>query len=38
MSYDFIKTEKRGHILLVTMNRPEVYNAIHVDMHSEMAE
>lgn len=38
MSYDFIKVEKRGHILLVTMNRPEVYNAVHADMHHEMAE
>ena len=38
MSYEFIKTEKRGHILLVTMNRPEVYNAVHVDMHNEMAD
>ncbi len=37
MSYDFITTETRGHILLVTMNRPEVYNAVHVDMHHEMA-
>jgi crotonobetainyl-CoA hydratase len=38
MSYDHITTEKRGHILLVTMNRPEVYNAVHVDMHNEMAD
>lgn len=38
MSYQFITTEKRGHILLVTMNRPEVYNAVHVDMHNEMAD
>jgi len=37
MSYDFITTEKRGHTLVVTMNRPEVYNAVHVDMHNEMA-
>ncbi|MGB5863205.1 MAG: enoyl-CoA hydratase-related protein [Sulfitobacter sp.] len=37
MSYDFITTEKRGHILIVTMNRPDVYNAVHVDMHNEMA-
>lgn len=37
MSYDFITTEKRGHILVVTMNRPDVYNAMHVDMHNEMA-
>lgn len=38
MSYDFIKTETKGHVLVVTMNRPEVYNAVHVDMHNEMAD
>ena len=38
MSYEFIKTEVRGNILLVTMNRPEVYNAVHVEMHNEMAD
>jgi len=38
MSFDFIKTEKKGHILVVTMNRPDVYNAVHVDMHHEMAQ
>ncbi|QUJ78292.1 enoyl-CoA hydratase/isomerase family protein [Sulfitobacter albidus] len=37
MSYDFITTEKHGHILKVTMNRPDVYNAVHADMHHEMA-
>lgn len=37
MAYEFIKTETRGHILLVTMNRPEVYNAVHAAMHEEMA-
>ena len=37
MSYRFITTETCGHILTVTMNRPEVYNAMHVDMHREMA-
>lgn len=37
MAYEFIKTETRGHILLVTMNRPEVYNAVHLPMHEEMA-
>ena len=36
MSYEFITTEKRGHILLVTMNRPEVYNAMHGPMHHEL--
>ncbi len=38
MSYEFIKTEKKGHILVVTMNRPDVYNAVHVDMHNEMSQ
>lgn len=38
MAYEFITTEQRGHILLVTMNRPEVYNAVHPPMHWEMAE
>ncbi len=37
MSYEFITTEKKGHILVVTMNRPDVYNAVHIDMHNEMA-
>ena len=37
MSYEYITAEKKGHILLVTMNRPDVYNAVHVDMHNEMA-
>ncbi len=38
MSYEFIKTEKKGHILVVTMNRPDVYNAVHADMHHELAD
>ena len=38
MSYEFIATERRGHVLVVTMNRPDVYNAIHLDMHIEMAQ
>jgi enoyl-CoA hydratase/carnithine racemase len=38
MSYEFIKTEKKGHILIVTMNRPEVYNAVHAEMHQEMSD
>ncbi|MEP5152859.1 enoyl-CoA hydratase-related protein [Planktotalea sp.] len=38
MSYEYITTEKKGHILVVTMNRPDVYNAVHVDMHNEMAD
>ena len=38
MSYAHITTETRGHVLLVTMNRPEVYNAVHAEMHHEMAD
>ncbi|WP_069300037.1 enoyl-CoA hydratase-related protein [Neptunicoccus sediminis] len=38
MAYEFITTEKRGNVLLVTMNRPEVYNAIHGPMHDEMSK
>jgi len=37
MQYDFLTTERRGNILIVTMNRPEVYNAVHPPMHTEMA-
>jgi len=33
---EFVTTEKRGNVLLVTMNRPEVYNAMHAPMHNEM--
>lgn len=38
MGYEFIRTERIGHILRVTMNRPEVYNAVHLPMHEEMAD
>lgn len=34
---DFITTERVGNILVVTMNRPEVYNAVHAPMHHEMS-
>lgn len=37
MSYQFIKAERQGNILVVTMNRPEVYNAMHAPMHHEMS-
>ena len=38
MSYEFIKTETQGNVLIVTMNRPEVYNAVHAEMHQEMSD
>jgi crotonobetainyl-CoA hydratase len=29
MSYEFIEVEKRGHLTIVTINRPNVLNALH---------
>lgn len=37
MAYEFVTTERRGPILIVTMNRPDVYNAVHSPMHHEMS-
>lgn len=37
MSYEFVSTQRDGHILIVTMNRPNVYNAMHAPMHNEMS-
>ncbi|ASK35479.1 enoyl-CoA hydratase [Alcanivorax sp. N3-2A] len=37
MSEQFVTTERHGPILLVTMNRPDVYNAVHAPMHQEMS-
>lgn len=37
MSYEFVSTERQGPILIVTMNRPEVHNAMHAPMHHEMS-
>ena len=37
MSHKFIKTERNGHILSVTLNRPAVHNAVHGPMHHELA-
>lgn len=38
MRYEFVKTERDGHILVVTMNRPEVHNAVHAPMHNELSQ
>jgi enoyl-CoA hydratase len=36
--YQYLRTERQPHgVLLVTLNRPEVLNAAHEDMHTEMA-
>jgi len=36
MSYEFIEVEKKGHITIVTINRPEVMNALHPPACKEM--
>ncbi|MGE5263715.1 MAG: enoyl-CoA hydratase-related protein [Acidobacteriota bacterium] len=36
MSYEFIKVEKKGHVTFVTINRPEVMNALHPPASQEM--
>lgn len=37
MSYEFITLEKKDHLTILTMNRPEVYNAIHPMLSREMS-
>jgi crotonobetainyl-CoA hydratase len=36
--YQFITVERGGPLTIVTMNRPEVMNALHAPMHHEMAQ
>ena len=36
MSYQFLDVTTQGHITRITMNRPEVLNALHPAMHDEM--
>ncbi len=38
MSFEFVTTQRRGNVLMVTLNRPEVYNAVHPPMHNELAQ
>ena len=38
MSYQYIIYEKKGHIAYVTINRPEVMNALHYDTSVELSE
>jgi len=35
---DYSKTETDGHLLIVTINRPEVYNALHPMANQELAD
>ena len=34
--YEFAKTEAKDKILIVTINRPEVYNAVHPPLSREL--
>ncbi|MDA9702999.1 enoyl-CoA hydratase-related protein [Paracoccaceae bacterium] len=36
MKYEFVKVEKKDHISIVTINRPEVYNAVHPPLSLEL--
>ena len=35
-TYEFVSVEQDGHLLLVTLNRPELYNALHNPAHHEL--
>src|SRR5919108_6622541 len=37
-NYQYVIYEKKGHIAYVTINRPEVMNALHADANSELSE
>ncbi len=34
--YEFVKVERDGHLLIVTINRPEVRNCLHAPAHYEL--
>src|SRR4051812_46987821 len=38
MAYRYVLYEKRGRIAYVTINRPEVMNAVHRDANAELTE
>jgi enoyl-CoA hydratase/carnithine racemase len=38
MAYEFIKVDREGPITIITLNRPEVMNALHSPMHFELDE
>ena len=38
MSYEFVNLNTYDKVLLVTLNRPDVYNAMHAPMHAELAD
>src|SRR5580698_8697866 len=38
MTYEFCKVERDGRLTIVTLNRPQVMNALHAPAHAELAE
>ena len=38
MTYEFVRVERNGPITTITLNRPEVMNALHSAAHFELAE
>jgi enoyl-CoA hydratase/carnithine racemase len=38
MSYEFVKYEKHGRTAYITLNRPQVMNALHLEAHLELKE
>ena len=36
MSYEFVNVERKGRLTVVTLNRPEVMNALHTLAHFEL--
>jgi len=36
MNYEFCKVAREGHLTVVTLNRPEVLNALHAEAHEEL--
>ena len=38
MQYQYIQHEKRGHVVFITMNRPEKMNALHPPANAEMRQ
>ncbi len=38
VTYEFVEVKQRGHVTIVTLNRPEVLNALHKPAHFELHE
>lgn len=38
MAHEFIKVDRKGPLTIVTINRPDVYNALHTEAHMELHE